>query len=148
MSHCCVKRPPRIKCSLTNSILLGTYQRWLILNSLIKSQFSCFSKVWMFLSRKLNERINHIHERILRMVYYKGFKLSFQELLIEVNSLGIYHSNLKKLVIEISKVKNVLSPELMNDVFEFIEKTYSLRTTWHFRFKRIRTTKHGIETSS
>lgn len=97
----------------------------------------------MFHSRKLNR----IHEGALRIVF-KDFKLSFQELLIEVNSLGIYHSNLKKLVIEISKVKNVLSPELMNDVFEFIEKTYSLRTTWHFRFKRIRTTKHGIETSS
>ena len=104
MSHCCLKRPPRIKCSLKNSILLGTYQRWLILNSLIKSHFSCCSKVWMFLSRKLNERINHIHERILRMVY-KGFKLSFQELLIEVNSLGIYHSNLKSLWLKSLKLK-------------------------------------------
>ena len=35
----------------------------------------------------------------------------------------------------------------MNDVFEFIEKPYSLRTTSHFRSRKIRTTKNGIETS-
>ena len=36
----------------------------------------------------------------------------------------------------------------MNDVFKFIEKPYYLRTTSHFRSKKIRTTKHGIETPS
>ena len=34
----------------------------------------------------------------------------------------------------------------MNDVFEFIEKPYSLGTTSHFRLWKIRTTKCGIET--
>ena len=97
----------------------------------------------MFHSRKLNERINHIHERALRIVY-KDFNSSFEELLIEDNSLNIHHRNLQKLVTEIFKVKNSLSPELMN-VFEFTEKPHSLRTTWHFRSRKIRTT-HGIET--
>ena len=101
----------------------------------------------MFHSRKLNERINHIHERALRIVY-KDYHSSFQELLIEDNSLNIHHKNLQKLVTEIFKVKNSLSPELMNDVFEFIEKPYSLRTTSHFRSRKIRTTKYGIETPS
>ena len=40
------------------------------------------------------------------------------------------------------------SPELMNDVFEFIEKPYSPRTTSHFRSRKIHTTKYGIETPS
>ena len=101
----------------------------------------------MFDSRKLNERINHIHETTLRIVY-KDFNSSFQELLIKDNSLNIHHRNLQKLVTEIFKVKNSLSPELMNDVFEFIEKPYSLRTTSHFRSRKIRTTKYGIETPS
>ena len=48
----------------------------------------------------------------------------------------------------IFKVKNELPPELMNDVFEFIEKPSSLRTTSHFRLRKIRTTKYGIETPS
>ena len=71
----------------------------------------------------------------LRIVY-KDFNTSFQELLTEDNSLNIHDRNLQKLVTEIFKVKNGLSPELMNDVFEFIEKLCSLRTTSNFRSKK------------
>ena len=39
-------------------------------------------------------------------------------------------------------------PELMNDVLEFIEKPYSLRTASHFRSRKIRTTNYGIGTPS
>ena len=60
--------------------------------------------------------------------------------------MNIHHRNLQKLVTEIFKVKKGLSPELMNDVFEFMEKPYSLRTTSHFRSRKIHTTKYGIET--
>ena len=49
---------------------------------------------------------------------------------------------------EILKVKNGLSPVLMNDVFEFIEKPYSLRIPSHIRSRKIRTTKYGMETPS
>ena len=60
-------------------------QRRLILNSFIASHFSYCPIVWMLHSRKLNERINHIHLRTLR-IGYKDFSSSFQELLIEDNS--------------------------------------------------------------
>ena len=98
-------------------------------------------------SRKLNERINHIHDRALRIAY-KDFNWSFQELLIKDNSSNIHHRNLQKFVTEIFKVKNGLPPELMNDVFEFIKTPYSLRTYSHFGSTKIRTTKYGIETPS
>ena len=107
-------------------------QRRLILNSFITSHFSYCLIVRMFHSRKLNERINHIHERALRIVY-KDYNLSFQELLIEDNTWSIHHRNLPKLVTEILKIKNSLSPEFMNNVLEFIKKPYPLRTTSHFR---------------
>ena len=123
-------------------------QRRLILNTFITPHFSYCPRVWMFHSRKLNERINRIHERALRIVY-KDFNSSFQELLIEDNSLRIiHHRNLQKLVTEIFKVKNGLSPEFINDIFEFIEKPYYLRTTSHFRSRKIHTTKYGTETRS
>ena len=89
----------------------------------------------MFHSRKLNEKNNHLHEKALRIVY-KDFKLSFQELLIENNSLNIHQKYLQKLVTEIFKVKNGLSPELMNDVFEFIEKTITA-------YEQLRTSGRG-----
>ena len=74
----------------------------------------------------MKELIN-IHKRALKIVY-KDFKLLIHELFIGDNSLNIDHRNLPKLETEIFKVKNGLSSELMNDVFEFIEKPYSLRT--------------------
>ena len=94
----------------------------------------------MFHSRKLNEEALGI--------VYKDFNSSFKELLIEDNSLNIHHRYLQKPMTEIFKVKNGWSPELMNDVFEFIEKPCSLRTTLHFRSTKIRITKYGIETPS
>ena len=69
----------------------------------------------MFHSRNLNKRINYIHEETIRIVY-KDFQSSFQEVLVEDNSLNIHHINLQKYVTEIFKIKNGLSPELMKDV--------------------------------
>ena len=112
------------------------FDRRLILNFFITSHFSYGPIVWMPHSRKMNERVNNIHGRALRIVY-KDFISSFQELLVEDSSLNIiHHRNLQKPVTETFKVKNGLSPELMNDVFEFIEKLCSLRTTSNFRSKK------------
>ena len=84
-------------------------QRRLILNSFITWHFPYCPIVWMFHSRKLNKIT--IHQRTLRIAY-KDFSSSFQELLIEDNSLNIHHRNLQKLVTKIFKVKNGLSPKL------------------------------------
>ena len=68
----------------------------------------------MFHDRKLNVRINYVHEKALRIVY-KEFNSSFQELLIEDNSLKNRHRNLQKRVTKIFKVKDGLSPKLIHD---------------------------------
>ena len=70
-------------------------QRRMILNPFM-TYFSYCPIVWMFHSRKLNERINHIHERALRIVY-KDFNSSFQKLLIKDNSSNIHHRKLQNL---------------------------------------------------
>ena len=97
-------------------------QRRLISNSFITSHFSFCTIVWMFRRRNLNERINHVHERALRIVY-KDFKLSFQKLLTEDNSLNIHHRNLQKLVTEIFKDKNGLSSWAHKWCFRVYRKT-------------------------
>ena len=43
-------------------------QKRLLLNSIIKSQFSHCPPIWMFCSRSLNDLINRIHERALRLI--------------------------------------------------------------------------------
>ena len=53
----------------------------LLLNAFFTSQFFYILVICMFYSRKLNNRINHIHERVLRLVY-KDYTSSFDELLL------------------------------------------------------------------
>ena len=38
----------------------------LLLKTFVESQFSYCLLIWMFCSRKMNKKINHIHERALR----------------------------------------------------------------------------------
>ena len=55
-------------------------QRKLLLNAFFTAQFSYAPVVEMFHSRMLNNRINHINERAMRLVY-KDYTSSFDELL-------------------------------------------------------------------
>ena len=69
-------------------------------------------------SRSLNNKVNHIHERALG-IFYQDFQSSFSDLLLKDNSFTIHQKNPQLLAIEISKVKMNISPEIMNDVFDF-----------------------------
>ena len=59
-------------------------QRRLIMNAFIFSQLGYCPLEWMFHSRKLNNRINNIHERALRIVY-RDYESTFQQLLKQNN---------------------------------------------------------------
>ena len=97
-------------------------QRKLLLNAFMAAQFPYASAIWMFHSRKLNNWINHIHERALRLVY-KDCTSSFDELLLKSNSFRIHHRDLEKLAIEIFEVKMGLAPEIAQKVFSVIHMT-------------------------
>ena len=60
-------------------------QRKLLLSGFTTAQFSYAPVIWMFHSRKLNNQINHIHEREMRLVY-KDYTSYFDELLLKDNS--------------------------------------------------------------
>ena len=96
--------------------LLPFHKRRLILKTFIESQFSYCALAWMFHSRKINRKINHIHERALRLVY-DDYMSTFEELLITDKSILIHHRNIHKVAIEMYKVKNNLSPPFMKDIF-------------------------------
>ena len=116
----------RIACSLKCD------QRKLLLNAFITSQFSYAPVVWMFHSRKLNNHINRIHERALRIVY-QDHNSTFEELLAKDGSLKIHDRNFQRLLIEIFKVKMNLASEIMNEVFDIIESPYPLRNELRFK---------------
>ena len=81
-------------------------KRRLILKTFIESQFSYCPLVWMFCSQNMNRKINHIHERALRLVY-KDYRSSFEELLRNDKSISIHHRNIHSVAIEMFKVKHV-----------------------------------------
>ena len=56
----------------------------------------------MFYSRALNNKINRLHKRALRIVY-SDYKSSFCELLEKDKSFSIHHKNIQSLAIEIYK---------------------------------------------
>ena len=82
----------------------------------IHSQFGYCPLTWMFCGRKANSRINHLHERALRIVL-KNRDLSFDGLL-KKDVFKIYHRKIQILSIELFKLKNGLLSEILNNIFD------------------------------
>ena len=84
----------------------------------------------MCYSRTLNNTINRIQERALRIVY-NDYKSNFKELLERYHSFTVYERNIHYLAIEAYKVKNGLSPVI---VFQFGKiSAYELRSGNHLQ---------------
>ena len=78
-------------------------KRRVLINAFITSQFSYCPLVWMFHSRSLNNLINKIDERALRLVYKNERFLSFDDLLKRDKSVSIHQKNLQLPETEIYK---------------------------------------------
>ena len=97
--------------------ILNQEPRRTLMKAFIESQFGYCSLIWIFCGRNLNNRINHLHERLLRIVY-NDYESSFQELLELDNSVSIHHRNIRLLAIELFKVKYFLSNQIMSELFD------------------------------
>ena len=80
----------------------------------------------MFPSRGLNNKINRIHERALRITF-NDKSSSYGELLTKDRSVTIHHRNIRALAIEIYKLMQGISPPLLNEVFVPRQCNYELR---------------------
>ena len=98
----------------------------------------------MFHSRSLNNKINRIHKRALRLVYQNN--LSFSQLLDLGNSVTVHQKNLQVLVTEIYKVKNGIAPDIMNDIFELQNPSYNLLSSCNqLRKENVKAVHYGIQ---
>ena len=111
------------------------------------SQFSYCPLIGMFHDRRVNAKINHIHERALRIAYHDRTS-SFDELLITDHSVPIHQRNLQLLVAEIYRTKMNLNPCFMKEIFAAREMHYNLRVMSNIYARRPRTTAYGLETAS
>ena len=102
----------------------------------------------MFHNRTLNNKINIVQERALRLVYNNSTS-TFADLLSLDNSFSVHHRNLQKLVIEMYKVKHNLSPPFMKCIFPTSNIINNdIRTRSDFKLDNIRTVYYGSETIS
>ena len=115
-------------------------QRKLLLNAFIAAKFSYALVVRIFHSNNIKNRINHLHERAMRLAY-KDYTCSFDELLLKDNSCRIHHRNLQKLAIEIFKVKLSIAPEMMRKVFPITENPYDLGNETKFKSRNVNTVR-------
>ena len=119
-------------------------QRKVIMQAFIQSQFGYYTLVWMFHSRKLNSRVNNIHERALRIVY-KDFMSTFAELLSKDNSFTVHERNIQALGIELYKVANGLSPVIMSQVFP-LKDNIRYPSENRFKTRNVKSVRYGTET--
>ena len=64
------------------------------MEAFIESQFSYCTLIWMFCSRTMNTKINHIHKRGLRLVY-DDYSSTFTDLLKKDKIVCIHHCNIQ-----------------------------------------------------
>ena len=102
----------------------------------------------MFHNRKLNNKINKLHERCLRIVYSDSTS-PFDNLIETDNSVPVHHRNIQVLATESYKIVNGLSPEIMKEVFPFNENTfYNIKNKRKFHSRPIESVNFGSETLS
>ena len=123
-------------------------KRRILMNRFITFQFSYFPLVWMSYSMTINNIINKIHEKTLKLVYKDETNVSLDDLLKKDKSISIHKRNLQILATEIYKVRNDLGPEIMKGIFHFLQKPCNLRNDSTLKRRRNCTAYFGTESIS
>ena len=111
-------------------------------------QFKHYLLVWMCHSRKLNNKINRLQERALRIVY-NDKSSTFYQLLEKDKSVTIHTRNLQYLAIEFFKVKIGISPIIMTKIFKSCDNTtQNLRSSQVLERRHNRSNNFGVESIS
>ena len=73
---------------------------------------------------------------------------NFKEFLNKINSVSIHHDNIHAPFIEMYKVANDMSPDIMNEVFKITNTPhYNLRHKLHFSIDLIHSVCNGTESA-
>ena len=117
------------------------------MKTFILSQFNYYPLVWMFCDRALDNKINRLHEKALRIAL-QNKTFDFNTLLLESNAVSTQKRNLQLLMIKVYKTTQNLNPSFMKGIFVQKDMTYSLRNNLLMRIPKTQTSRHGIESLS
>lgn len=96
----------------------------------------------MFDERSLNNKINRLHERCLRIIYNE----KQSQRLNQDNSVTIHHKNIQSLAIELCETLDAAAPEIIKEVFKLREDSdYNLR---QYTTPCLNAMHHGTESAS
>ena len=101
--------------TLSRQCAILPFQRRKVLMFII-SQINYCPLVWMCHNRGINDKINNLHYRALRMVYDDQTS-TFEELLNKDGNVTIHQQNIRALAVEMFKVINDLAPPHMRNIF-------------------------------
>ena len=146
VTRLCNKASHKLRALARVSSYINTQQRRKIITAYKYSQFGYCPLVWMFHSRTLNNRINKIHEKSLRIVYNDN-NLTYEELLRKDNSFTVHERNIQALAIEMYKMCNNLSPDIMKLVIP-LKGTNQYCSSFPFKSRNVDTVRYGTETIS
>ena len=144
VNNLCKKATQKLNALARISGYMDSSKKRTIMKAFITSHFSYCPLVWMFHSRELNNKINRIHERSLRLVYSDKTS-TFQELLDKSKSVSVHHKNIHVLAKEIYKTVNGVAPTIMNSIFETKDIEYNLRNKINFESCRINSVRYDID---
>ena len=98
------------------SSFLSFDKKRIIFKAFFESQFKYCPLVWMFHGREVNQRINRLNERALRIVD-NDYISTFEHLLEKDDSCTVHHSNLDFLSIELHKIVNYQTTNSFSYIF-------------------------------
>ena len=140
----CKKARKKFSALARIAAFMNVSEKRIIVKSFIESQFGYSPLIWMFCSRGLNNKINCIHERALRITY-NNKSSSYGEPLTKDSSVTIDNRNIRALAIKICKVIHGVSSSLLHKVFVPRQCNCDHRGSNFLERTRVKSVKYGVK---
>ena len=101
------------------------------MKTFVESQFGYCPLIWIFHSREVNSKINHLQERSLRIVY-NCYITSFEDLLKKNKNFNVHHQHIQSLAIELFKFEKGITRPILCGIFSLRSIEYDLRSQTDF----------------
>ena len=150
-NHLTFKTHVRQLCKIANqkvgalnrlSPFLSTTKKRLLMNAFFKCQFSYCPLIWMFHSMHLENKINRLQERCLKIVYTDTYS-TFEDLLVFDGSIKFHERALQLLAIELFKVASCQASNVLKEIFPQNESNFNTRKKMFFKSRAVRSEAHG-----